>query len=183
MHSLQYKNVTCISISLSFLFPLEDFDAFPEPNSQRPVIDLTQTQAQQTQPVSATQDSRMLQLFTQQQKVQMASQHPTPSPMPPVVPPVVPPTSAPVPNGVHGTGSGVNGVTQSQEIPQSWWPGRVPATPASLSRPVLASNIQAHRDVFDSDDELIGADPDEIAFARGDQEEEAPDWFDCEKLW
>ena len=164
----------------------EDFDAFPEPNSQRPVIDLTQTQAQQTQPVSATQDSRMLQLFTQQQKVQMASQHPTPSPMPPVVPPpVVPPSSAPVPNGVNGTGSvnGVNGGTRSQEIPQSWWPGRVPATPASLSRPVLASNIQAHRDVFDSDDELIGADPDEIAFARGDQEEEAPDWFDCEKLW
>lgn len=48
---------------------------------------------------------------------------------------------------------------------------------------MLASQLENTRDVLDSDDELIGADPDEIAFARGDQEEEAPDWFDCEKLW
>ncbi|CAE7276440.1 unnamed protein product [Symbiodinium sp. CCMP2456] len=43
-----------------------------------------------------------------------------------------------------------------------------------------AANLQA-RD-SDSDDELIGADPDEVALARGDLEESV-DWFDCERLW
>ncbi|CAE7942860.1 ZNF845 [Symbiodinium necroappetens] len=33
----------------------------------------------------------------------------------------------------------------------------------------------------DSDDELIGADPDEVALARGDLEESV-DWFDCEAV-
>jgi len=40
------------------------------------------------------------------------------------------------------------------------------------------------RDVLDSDDELIGMDQDEMAFARGDPGEESVDWFDVERcMW
>lgn len=183
---------------------LEDFDAFPE-HSQRAVIDLTQLSSAPAAPaapaspagpaVPAVRASQGLPLFTAQQKAQMATQLSTQPEVPPSMPPpTVPATPLPSQNG------------RSQEIPGStgsWWQGR--ATPpaqvmASLSRPavsaspapqpgvgnvgntVLASHLE-NTDVLDSDDELIGADPDEIAFARGDQEEEAPDWFDCEKLW
>eukprot|EP00435_Cladocopium_sp_Y103_P021429 s3148_g5.t1 len=181
-----------------------DFDAFPE-HSQRAVIDLTQLSSAPAAPaapaspagpaVPAVRASQGLPLFTAQQKAQMATQLSTQPEVPPSMPPpTVPATPLPSQNG------------RSQEIPGStgsWWQGR--ATPpaqvmASLSRPavsaspapqpgvgnvgntVLASHLE-NTDVLDSDDELIGADPDEIAFARGDQEEEAPDWFDCEKLW
>lgn len=175
---------------------LEDFDAFPE-HSQRPVIDLTQLSSAPAAPAPVPAVPRASQgelpLFTAQQKAQMATQLSTqlPSVPPSMPPPTVPATPLPSQNGSQEVGTG------------SWWQGR--ATPpaqvmASLSRPavsaspvqpgvrnvgnaVLASHLENTRDVLDSDDELIGADPDEIAFARGDQEEEAPDWFDCEKLW
>lgn len=40
------------------------------------------------------------------------------------------------------------------------------------------------RSVPDSDDELIGADPDEVAFARGHPGEDSVDWFDVERcVW
>jgi len=35
----------------------------------------------------------------------------------------------------------------------------------------------------DSDDDMIGADRDEVAFARGDAGEDSADWFDMENLW
>ena len=107
-----------------------------------------------------------------------------------------------VPNGIATVPNGSSNGVQPRAIPNElqpshsngangqaqWWQGR-PAPPAPVMatlspRPALASHLAGlARDVFDSDDELIGADPDEIAFARGDQEEEAPDWFDCERLW
>lgn len=48
---------------------------------------------------------------------------------------------------------------------------------------MLASQLANALQVPDSDDELIGADPDEVAFAGGAREEETCDWFDVDKLW
>lgn len=48
---------------------------------------------------------------------------------------------------------------------------------------LLASELSKVLDVANSDDELIGADPDEVAFARGDVGEESADWFELEHLW
>jgi hypothetical protein len=50
--------------------------------------------------------------------------------------------------------------------------------------PLLASQLAKTLNVPDTDDEEIGADPDEVAFARGDVgAEESVDWFDIDKLW
>lgn len=49
---------------------------------------------------------------------------------------------------------------------------------------VAASQLAKALRVPDSDDELIGADPDEVAFARGNPAEESVDWFDVEQcVW
>lgn len=130
---------------------------------------------------------------------------PSPTPPEPATQRLVPPVAAQVPNGIAPVPNGTAAphVTRPNALPNRtavsvpngassqptglWWQGRAaaPVVMATLSPqphtagPALAS----HLDAFDSDDELIGADPDEIAFARGDQEEEAPDWFDCERLW
>jgi len=63
-----------------------------------------------------------------------------------------------------------------QAPPQEVLAGRVVASP------MLASQLAKALQVPDSDDELIGADPDEVAFACGVQEESV-DWFDVDKLW
>jgi len=58
--------------------------------------------------------------------------------------------------------------------------------PAAGSSIVLASSLASKvLDVGDyTDDEEVGADPDEVAFARGDiGAEDSVDWFDVEKLW
>merc|ERR1712107_625020 len=46
---------------------------------------------------------------------------------------------------------------------------------------VAASQLAAALRVPDSDDEFIGADPDEVAFARGNPAEDSVDWFDVER--
>ena len=37
--------------------------------------------------------------------------------------------------------------------------------------------------MFDSDQELVGADPDEVAFAQGEVGDDSVDWLEAEKLW
>lgn len=70
----------------------------------------------------------------------------------------------------------------------AWWQGGQ-APPAQVlagrvtATPLLASQLAKALQVPDSDDELIGADPDEVAFARGAPEEDSVDWFDVDKLW
>merc|ERR1740123_608775 len=70
----------------------------------------------------------------------------------------------------------------------AWWQGGQ-APPAEFlagriaPSPMLASQLAKALQVPDSDDELIGADPDEVAFAHGAREEESVDWFDVDKLW
>uniref|UniRef100_A0A7S4R0J2 Checkpoint protein n=1 Tax=Alexandrium monilatum TaxID=311494 RepID=A0A7S4R0J2_9DINO len=73
-------------------------------------------------------------------------------------------------------------------VGSAWWQGGQ-APPAEVlagrvaAAPMLASQLAKALQVPDnSDDELIGADPDEVAFARGVQEESV-DWFDVERLW
>lgn len=105
-----------------------------------------------------------LQLFTQTPQLQATQVSVAPSMSPLVVPAPVPPVATPV-----SPWSRVQAPPSTVPVPSTGPP------------PVLASRLQDTD--MDSDDEMIGADPDEIAFARGDQEEEAPDWFDCEKLW
>ncbi|CAJ1387637.1 unnamed protein product [Effrenium voratum] len=171
-----------------------DFDAFPE-HSQVGRTQETQ-RPPPTQPVSATPG---LQLFTQTQRAEIA-QASAPR-VPPAAPavhsaaPAVPPAAPAVPPAapaVPPAAPAVPAPTQMQPS-QAHAPGRQaaqaallfaslsPAAPAAAAAPTLASRLQPRFE--DSEDELIGADPDEVAFARGDQEEEAPDWFDCENLW
>lgn len=80
---------------------------------------------------------------------------------------------------------------QQQAPGGAWWQGGQ-APPALLhtartevgSPPFLASQLsRSALAVPDSDDEVIGADPDEVAFARGDTGDESVDWFDVERLW
>jgi len=87
-------------------------------------------------------------------------------------PPTMPAAPAP------GTGGGL------------WWQGGqapppqvLAGRPAGGPPPVVASQLAPALDVCDSDDEPIGADPDEVAFARGDPGEDSVDWFDTERLW
>mmetsp|Transcript_49084 Transcript_49084/g.116839 ORF Transcript_49084/g.116839 Transcript_49084/m.116839 type:complete len:683 (+) Transcript_49084:56-2104(+) len=64
-------------------------------------------------------------------------------------------------------------------------PPQAAAPPAGQLPPVMASQLmQDALDVLDSDNELIGADPDEVAFAPAlPGDEENVDWLDVEKLW
>jgi len=62
-----------------------------------------------------------------------------------------------------------------------------PAYPGG-PQPTLASQLASTSNPGpeDSDDECIGADPDEVAFARGPDPalgEDSVDWFDVDKLW
>merc|ERR1712129_210914 len=78
---------------------------------------------------------------------------------------------------------------QAQPGSGAWWQGgRVPPEEVLAARQpgaqvMLASQLANALQVPDSDDELIGADPDEVAFAGGAREEESVDWFDVDKLW
>jgi len=78
---------------------------------------------------------------------------------------------------------------QAQPGSGAWWQGgRVPPHEVLAARQpgaqvMLASQLANALQVPDSDDELIGADPDEVAFAGGAREEESVDWFDVDKLW
>jgi len=72
----------------------------------------------------------------------------------------------------------------------AWWQGgQAPPPQLQAARPdtgsaVLASQLsRSALQVPDSDDELVGADPDEVAFARGDPGDDSVDWFDVERLW
>lgn len=64
---------------------------------------------------------------------------------------------------------------QPQPPPQFWRSGPTPVLASQLATKAL--------DVPDSDDELIGADPDELAFAQGDNGDDSVDWLDVGKLW
>merc|ERR1712039_907566 len=49
---------------------------------------------------------------------------------------------------------------------------------------MLASQLtRSPRRALDSDDEAIGADPDEVAFAQGFDGEDSANWDDLDKLW
>mmetsp|Transcript_41388 Transcript_41388/g.74945 ORF Transcript_41388/g.74945 Transcript_41388/m.74945 type:complete len:607 (-) Transcript_41388:208-2028(-) len=74
---------------------------------------------------------------------------------------------------------------QQQPAPMPAYAAPRPAPPpAGYPPPVMASQLlEAALDVCDSDGELIGADPDEVAFAPPQQGDESVDWLDVDKLW
>lgn len=80
---------------------------------------------------------------------------------------------------------GGNGLRQALVEPAMQGPGAAAPRLANASNgpPVLASQLHHALDVADSDDELLGADPDEVALERGDPAEESVDWFDVERVW
>ncbi|CAE7505018.1 ZNF845 [Symbiodinium microadriaticum] len=174
-----------------------DFGAFPEPNSQAPRSEASARAPEKLPSTQVTQSESvrdaarpLLQLFTQQQKSELlASQawHAPKSPKPEVAATC---PSTPVSREPHKTEQTAEAApvpptpNRNYQVPSSgpWWPGGVlpqpqPKPSVPKTQPTLAANLQA-RD-SDSDDELIGADPDEVALARGDLEESV-DWFDCE---
>lgn len=95
---------------------------------------------------------------------------------PPPVAPVAPAAHAPAAPAPVAPAAGGAWWQGGQAPPAEVLAGRVAASP------MLASQLAKALQVPDSDDELIGADPDEVAFARGVQEESV-DWFDVDKLW
>jgi len=61
---------------------------------------------------------------------------------------------------------------------------RLAPPPTGQPPAIMASQLlEAALDVCDSDGELIGADPDEVAFAPPLQGDESIDWLDVDKLW
>lgn len=110
-----------------------------------------------------------------------------------IAPSASPPPTAPAP--VHQNGQwlwqNAQAQPQSQHQPQprhSIAHSDLGYSPFTGGRqPMLASQLAAKEGLAteDSDDECIGADPDEVAFARGDPAagEDSVDWFDVDKLW
>jgi len=109
-----------------------------------------------------------------------------------VAPSASPPPTAPAP--VHNNGQwlwqNVQAQPAAQQQPQprhSIAHSELGYSPYTGSRqPMLASQLAANEGFApeDSDDECIGADPDEVAFAKAPEAgEDSTDWFDVDKLW
>ena len=146
-----------------------DFDAFPE-GAQNGTLSMPQSQSVRPPPTQAVSTQSALSQRLLQLK---APSQPQPNGLP---------AAPPVPNRANIPAPAVQPVAATLQMPSFPAPRpRINGAAGLVAQPTLASQLLGQ--AFDSDDELIGADRDEIAFARGDQEEEAPDWFDCERLW
>ena len=149
-----------------------DFDAFPE-GAQNGMPSMVPPQSQSVRPPPTQAVSTQSALSQRLLQLKAPSQTQPNGSMP----------ARAVPNGANMPAVQPVAVAPTLQMPSSPPPRpRVNGAGGVVAQsPTLASQLLGQ--AFDSDDELIGADRDEIAYARGDQEEEAPDWFDCERLW
>lgn len=172
----------------------EAFHAFPDASASQaiPASQVPSTPLPPTQPTSTATQGTFVNLQSAQPLTQppLRLRPPVPARIP--APVLVVPSPVVVPQPAQSATS----IPSAAPLPVlgasgAWFQGGLPPPPQILSSlsaatiPTLASNLgRKALNVEDSDDDFIGADPDEVAFARGDDNmEDSADWFDAEKLW